>query len=296
MRITALLLTVLVAANAAAQDRQPGPAAGTDAAARDQLHWVPYPAPPAAPAALLLMRICRPAEGGPTKLAVVNHGSPPNAEARPKMQPTRCDHETTQWFLDRGFTVAYPMRRGYGETGGRWAEDYGGCRNAPDYRRGGLTTANDIQAAVAYAQTLSFVRKDATLVVGQSAGGWGSVALASRNPANVAAIVDFAGGRGGHHENRPNNNCRPDVLVEAAGEFGRTARQPMLWVFTPNDSYFAPAISSAMHEAFVRNGGVARLEMLPPFGRDGHTLFFGTGGSREWGPAVERYLKERGLL
>jgi pimeloyl-ACP methyl ester carboxylesterase len=296
MRAAIILLTLLTAASATAQDRQPGPAAGTDGAARDQLHWIPYPAPPNARTALLLARICRPEGGGPAKLAILNHGSPPSADTRPKMQPTSCAHETTQWFLERGFVVVYPMRRGYGETGGRWMEDYDGCRGTPNYRRGGLTTADDIEAAVAYGQTLPFVRKEATLVVGQSAGGWGTVALASRNPANVAAIVDFAGGRGGHYENRPNNNCRPDVLVETAGDFGRTARRPMLWVFTPNDSYFAPAISRAMHEAFVRNGGIAQFEMLPPFGRDGHSLFFGAGGSREWGPVVERYLKERGLL
>ncbi len=32
-----------------------------------------------------------------------------------------------------------------------------------------------------------------------------------------------------------------------------------------------------------------------PFGWDGHTLFFGSGGSTVWGPVMERYLAQRGV-
>lgn len=74
------------------------------------------------------------------------------------------------------------------------------------------------------------------IVVGQSAGGWGSIALSSLAPPPVKAIITFAAGRGGRVEDKPNNNCAPDKLVEAAGEFGRTSRLPMLWIYIENDS------------------------------------------------------------
>ena len=69
------------------------------------------------------------------------------------------------------------------------------------------------------------------IVVGQSAGGWASIALSSLNPPQVKAIIIFAAGRGGRVDGKSNNNCAPDRLVEATGEFGRTSRVPMLWTF-----------------------------------------------------------------
>src|SRR5882757_6428184 len=43
-------------------------------------------------------------------------------------------------WKQRGYMVALPLRRGYGETGGPWRENYGSCGN-PDYYRAGLVTA-----------------------------------------------------------------------------------------------------------------------------------------------------------
>jgi len=136
---------------AAAQEASPGPVGSETGPDREQLHWVPYPAPPAQRQALLFMRVCRPPGAGPHKMAVINHGSPPVADHRPTMEPIGCAHEAARWFLERGFAIAVPMRRGYGRTGGRWMENYGTCAE-PDFHRAGLTSANDVQAAVAYAR------------------------------------------------------------------------------------------------------------------------------------------------
>src|SRR6202000_104520 len=76
------------------------------------------------------------------------------------------------------------------------------------------------------------------IVIGQSAGGWAAIALSSQNLPSVKAIITFAAGRGGRVGGKPNNNCAPDKLVEATGEFGRTARTPMLWIYIENDTFF----------------------------------------------------------
>ncbi|MBL8834071.1 MAG: prolyl oligopeptidase family serine peptidase [Rhodospirillales bacterium] len=235
------------------------------------------------------IRICRPEGRDTAPLVVVNHGSPAKPEQRPGMAPTACTHEVAVWFLRRGYVVAFPLRRGYGDNGGPWAEDYGRC-DSPDFVRGGLETAADIEAAVRHLHTLDFVRPKGTIVVGQSAGGWGTVALASRAPATVAAFVNFAGGRGGWAQGRANTNCVPSALVRSAGYYGATARAPMLWIYTENDTFFAPDLSKAMHGAFVAAGGKAEFAMLPAFGNDGHGLFFARNGSRIWGPLVEPFL------
>ena len=95
----------------------------------------------------ILVRVCRPATDTPARLVVINHGSPPDPAARPRMQVGSCDQEAVKWFLSRGYVVALPLRRGYGATGGEWAETYGGCDHA-DYFHAGLETARDIDAAV----------------------------------------------------------------------------------------------------------------------------------------------------
>ena len=239
-------------------------------------------------------RICLPDSAHPAPLVLINHGSPPVAADRPKMVLGRCDQEAAQWFLRRGYVVAFVLRRGYGETGGEWGEDQFGCGH-PDFVHGGLETARDMDAAVDFLTRLPEVKPQDAIVVGQSAGGWGAIAYASAPHPKVAAFVVMAGGRGGHRDNRPHNNCRPDLLADAAGRFGKTARTPMLWIYTQNDSYFAPPIAHAMYRAFASAGGVADFEQPGPYGSDGHRLFFGPGGSAVWGPLVDRYLAERGV-
>jgi hypothetical protein len=83
---------------------------------------------------------------------------------------------------------------------------------------------------------------------------------------------------------------RPDLLIDAVGRFGQTATTPMLWVYSENDSYFAPPIAASLYDAYTRNGGKAEFVQVGPYGNDGHRLFLGTGGSQIWGPLVESYL------
>jgi dienelactone hydrolase len=205
------------------------------------------------------------------------------------MQLGRCQHAAAQWFLKRGYVVAFALRRGYGDVGGEWAESYGSCTN-PDYVHAGLETARDINAVVNAVTALPYVLPDHVIIVGQSAGGWGAIAYDSVPHIKVVAFVVMAGGRGGHRENKPNANCRADLLVDAAKRFGLTASTPMLWVYAANDSYFSPTIARAMWHAFNSAGGRAELEQASPFDEEGHHLFFGRGGSEIWGPLVERYL------
>jgi dienelactone hydrolase len=209
------------------------------------------------------------------------------------MQLGRCEQEAAQWFLKRGYAVAFALRRGYGETGGNWAETYGGCAHS-EFARAGLETARDIDAVVNFATTLPFVSHDGAIVVGQSAGGWGTMAYDAINHPRVSAFVVMAGGRGGHQHDRPNNNCHPELLVQAARLYGKTASTPMLWIYAQNDSYFSPKIARDMWQAFSAAGVKVDLEQPGPYQTDGHGLFFGPGGSEIWGPIVERYLHELG--
>jgi pimeloyl-ACP methyl ester carboxylesterase len=133
---------------------------------------------------------------------------------------------------------------------------------------------------------------DKVIVVGQSAGGWAAIALSSLNLPAVKAIITFAAGRGGRVGGKPNNNCAPDKLVEATGDFGHTARTPMLWIYAENDTFFGPALSKRMHEAYTGAGGTAEYRMLPPFGGDGHFLIGSPEAIPLWAPLVSEFLDQ----
>jgi hypothetical protein len=115
--------------------------------------------------------------------------------------------------------------------------------------------------------------------------------LSSQNPANIRAIIVFAAGRGGHVGGKPNNNCAPDKLVEATGEFGKTSRIPMLWLYSENDTYFGPPLPKLMHDAFTAAGGDAEFHMLPPVGDEGHFLIRDIDLKPPWTLLVTDFLQ-----
>jgi dienelactone hydrolase len=264
------------------------PLAGPQSPERGAFRRQAWLVPSAQPGVMMRTTLFRPSGPGPFPLVIVNHGTTQNAERRRLLKSPDFD-SMAQWFVRRGFAVAVPQRPGHGETGGEYREDQGGCDEA-DFARAGRGAAESIAAAVAYLQTQSFVRRTGVIVVGQSAGGWAALALASRAPAGVRAVIDFAGGLGGRSWDRPDNNCAPDRLIATAAEFGRTSRIPTLWIYTENDSYFAPNLSGAMAAAFRAAGGKADYELLRAFGDDGHFMAERPGSEAAWGPALERFL------
>jgi len=230
----------------------------------------------------------RPSGDGPFPLAVVNHGSAqvPADRARMKMPAFP---SLTAWLTSRGYAVLLPQRPGHGDTGGRYLEDQGPCARAR-YADSGRATADSIAAAIDFMTKQSFIKPTGVLVIGNSAGGWGALALASRNPTNVAAVVNVSGGRGGRNRGRADNNCSPERLVKAAGEFGRTARIPTLWLYAQNDSFFPPDLSRRMEAAYTAAGGRAVFVLVPAIPGDGHRLINTSPPAAPWAEPMAQFL------
>ena len=171
-------------------DGSPGPQGPEEGAMRAQRWLIPLPGE----RLLMHATVLRPAGPGPFPLAIINHGSSQSSFLRGQFTPSLYEH-ASRWFLDRGYAVVLPVRGGHGATGGPYFEDQGRCES-PDYEKAGAATADSIQAAVDYLTAQPFVQKSGVVVIGQSAGGWGALALASRNPSMVRAGINFSGGRG----------------------------------------------------------------------------------------------------
>src|ERR1700716_3475411 len=221
----------------------------------------------------------RPVGDGPFPLVIMNHGvslKPTDRGFFPLVE----FRDAAKWFAKRGYLVVAPVGSGYGAAAidipehglyGPFFSKVGSCTN-PNFRSPGLAVAQVNLWIIDYMTAEKRIVPKDVIVVGQSAGGWASIALSSLNPPLVKAIITFAAGRGGRVGGKPNNNCAPDRLVEATGEFGRTSRVPMLWVYIENDTFFGPALSKRMHQAYTEAGGSAEYHLLPPFGSDGHFL------------------------
>ena len=245
----------------------------------------------------VLAFVVRPVGDGPFPLVVMNHGISLDANQR-TMFPMIEYRDAARWFARRGYVVISPIRYGasslddkdQGLYGAVFAH-VGSCDN-PNFRGPGLAIATLNEWVIDYMSKKKMIQPGKVVVVGQSGGGWGSIALGSLNPSSVQAIITFAAGRGGRVDGKPNNNCAPDKLVAATGEFGRTARVPMLWIYAENDTYFGPELTKRMHQAFVEAGGNADYRMLPSFGSDGHFMIDSADAVPIWSPLVSQFLEK----
>jgi dienelactone hydrolase len=291
MRPPNLLFALVLVAALGVKAASAQPALGAQGAEGEPLRlqqWlVPSPDPVTAAHAVLF----RPPGAGPFPLAVIAHASTQNVLRRAQM-PQPEYRALASWLVARGFAVLVPERPGHGATAGKYLEDQGGC-DEPDYARAGRATADEIAAAAGFIRKQSIVRPEGMVVIGHSAGAWGALALAGEDPKNVAAIVAFAPGRGGHANDFPNRVCAPHTLIAAVREFGKAARVKVTWLVAANDSYFSPAFSRQLVDAFRGAGGKADFHVLPAHGGEGHWLVETEGGVKLARSELDRALQAR---
>lgn len=246
--------------------------------------------PAAGGSPLMISTVMRPPGEGKHPLVVINHSEPVDAAFRPKMVRPRYI-TLGAWFVDHGYVVVQPLRRGYGPTGGAYAEDYGPCAS-PDYFAAGLATASDIKATIDYMRTQPFVAPDHTIVVGNDAGGWGTVALSSLNPPGVPGMINFSGGRGSHQKLANGNigTCLFAGMIQSAAKYGRTARVPTLWLYAENDTWYRPVAMKRVADAYNSAGGKAVFKTTASLPPEGHSLASSDAATSLWAPPLEEFL------
>jgi dienelactone hydrolase len=232
----------------------------------------------------------RPDRPGRFPLVVMIHGTPradagQAPEARARVSPALFNTAAVT-FARHGYATVAVLRRGFGRSGGAFAETVGRSCEARDHLPLMRISAEDVLAATARLRREPWVDPDRILLLGLSTGGAAVTAAAAAGVPGVVGVVDFAGGRGSA---APDTVCNPDGLVQAFATLGRSARIPALWVFSENDHFFGPELARRMHAAYAAAGAPARLVLLPPFGTDGHSLLTGAPAD-SWWPSVEPFL------
>lgn len=246
---------------------------------------------PADKAAALTGTLFQPPGDGPFPVLVLSHGSPSRGADRVLYGRYRLIAQIKS-LVAQGLAVVVPMRRGYGVSSGDYAESIGYCAE-PRYEKTGTESTQDLRATLAYIRTRASLDANTIVLMGQSAGGFASIAAASAQLPGVVAVVNLSGGRGGNGmDGMP---CRADLLAQTLGQYAKTLRVPVLWFYAENDKYFGPVTARAMFAAFESAGGQGKLVMHPPHGNDGHLLFYVADALPIWSGAMNSFFKEVGL-
>ncbi len=235
----------------------------------------------------------KPPGNGPFPTLIFHHGSTgrgndPSIFARPYDPRTMAD-----WFVARGWVVVLPSRRGRGGSDGRYDEGFAidrtqgySCDQTLSVP-GADRALKDIDAATAAILELPFVDRGQFAVGGQSRGGILTIAWTGRQPDRPKAAINFVGSWMGA-------GCSSaSAINRTLLNRGATYRQPSLWLYGENDSFYPISHTRANFEAFQAAGGKGSYHAFTPgSGMNGHFI---NVAPVLWASTMEAYLTERGL-
>jgi pimeloyl-ACP methyl ester carboxylesterase len=241
----------------------------------------------------LAMLIYKPSVEGKVPTLVFNHGSTgtgrdPNLFTKPQQFS-----QLAQFFVQHGWAVVMPSRRGRGDSEGEYDEGFAINRSRgytcdPSLSLPGVDRAlRDIEAAMRAISTMPFIDSNRVVIGGASRGGILSIAYAGQHPEQVKGVINFVGGWLGY-------GCETVSTVNQE-IFKRGGRYPgdTLWLYGDWDQFYPLFHSRENFAAFQAAGGKGVFhEFAPPPGLGGHRI---VERPDLWGAVINAYLKRQGL-
>lgn len=241
-----------------------------------------------APVELEVVLYRPPGSVGPLPTVMFNHGSTGNGSDPSLFGRTVIVKSIAKYFVDRGWMVAFPQRRGRGRSDGLYDEGFAPDRSGYSCDRaialaGAYRALDDLDAAVDWLRQRSDVDTTNMLVAGVSRGGVLSVAHAARRPDVYRGSINFVGGwiAEGCGDFAAINRT---LFVAAAAWAGTSA-----WLYGENDSFYSIAHSRSNFDAFTSAGGMGVFHVFrrEP-GLNGH---FVINDLELWQATVDEYLE-----
>ena len=229
-----------------------------------------------------------PAGDGPFPLAVLNHGSTGRGTDPRSFANTWFDPRLAVFLNERGWMVAFPQRRGRGQSEGLYDEGFYADRtrgytcDSEISLRGAERALDDIYAAVAALRRREDVAQSRILIGGQSRGGVLSIAYSGRHPEQVAGAINFVGGWLG--DGCPSAHLVNTTLFKQGAGFGRQT----LWLYGRDDPFYSIQHSRKNFKAFESVAGEGLFMEFDVPGGYGHGLI---GYDALWSEPIERYLR-----
>jgi len=230
--------------------------------------------------------IFRPEGTGPFPLLVVNHGSTGRGTLPALFRQTRWSLALADFFARKGWLVAFPQRRGRGNSDGLYDEGFD-----PDRRNGytcdparSLAGADleDVHAAMTALRARPDVDPQRVLIGGISRGGVLSIAYAGQHPRDVLGVINFVGGWVGTGCGTANEIN--GALFRRGGAFGG----PTIWLYGRDDLFYPIGHSRSNFETFLGAGGRGDFFAFDvPSERNGHAL---NAYPELWAGPIETFL------
>lgn len=172
-----------------------------------------------------------------------------------------------QALANKGFFVMMLVRRGYGNSEGPDSEFFDTAEES------GLAGAQDIKGAINYMCTRQDILNDHIVIIGQSQGGWVSLASSTLDikgvlgTVNISGAVNFRQGMG-----KPiRDPIVENYLRKSAQVYGRSSHVPTLWLYAENDNHL-PGTVQEWFNSYKEAGGKGRLVIKPPYKDKGHSF------------------------
>ena len=231
--------------------------------------------------------IFKPFGDGRFPLVVFNHGSTGNGSDPSSFGVTFTSKPIARYFVELGFMVAFPQRRGRGQSDGLYDEGFTSDRSGYSCRLdesldGAERALEDIDAATDWLIGRDDVDTTRLLIGGTSRGGILSLAYVAQRPEVYRGAVNFVGGW--IAEGCGDHQAINRTLFERAARFPGTS----LWLYGDDDSFYSIEYSRANHAAFASAGGVGDFhELTRGPGLNGHFLI---NSPALWSELIDHYI------
>ncbi len=227
--------------------------------------------------------VYKPRKEGVFPVVIFNHGS---TGGHPK-QSYKWPHQA-KYFVSKGYVVIAPMRKGRGESSGVSLESEDKNCDIASWNKGIQSAKEDIDSVIEFAMSIKEIKHDEIHLLGQSRGGFLSVAYAAdgKFKEKIKSVVNFSGGWVAQKEDQ----CPEDFNKVAFAQFGAKSTIPMLWLYGANDLYYGDESVLSYHAIFKKNGGVVEFHLIKDIPNNGHELVEYT---EKWKSLMDNFLVQR---
>ena len=223
---------------------------------------------------------------------VFHHGSTGNGSDPSRFGRTFTSKSIARYFVERGWMVAFPQRRGRGQSDGLYDEGFtlnrSGYSCDADLALGGAAHAlEDLNVITDWLRNRMDVDTTRLLIGGTSRGGILAVAHTAQRPDVYRAAINFVGGwiAEGCGDHLTINRA---LFVDGAAFPG-----PSLWLYGANDSFYSLAYSRSNFDAFTLAGGMgAMIELTRSPGLNGHFII---NDLELWSSVLDDFLELHGI-
>ena len=141
----------------------------------------------------------KPQHRGPYPTIIFNHGSTGQGRNKALYSRTCCPAVVGSYFVERGWMILFPQRRGRGKSGGRYGE--GLAPDGPGYScdvelalAGFERAVEDVDAVMRHVRERPDADQNQLVIGGVSRGGILSIAYAGMRQAIFRGAINFNGG------------------------------------------------------------------------------------------------------